>query len=364
MDDAPGDGGRMQNRTRCFVRCRFAVMLGILLAASFAGTRPGAADAVADFYKGKSVSIVVGYEVGGGYDLYARMVAPYLGRHLPGNPNVIVQNMPGAGGLRATRYLLDAAAKDGTVLGIPSQTVSFDTLLGYSAGVDAGKFNWLGRLAMNVEIGAAFAKTGIATISDLRGRDISVGATGGTASTSVIPFLLNKLAGTKFRIVAGYRSAYEVVLAMERGEMEMVGGIGLATVQFRFGKQIKDGTLRLVYQSGLGRHPGLPDVPNIDEFGRSEEEKHMLELFAATAAVGRSLIAPPGVPPERVAALREAVAATLADPAMRAFASEHNIVIEPASATEVEGIVRKTLATPKALAEKTKAVLESMKEGK
>jgi tripartite-type tricarboxylate transporter receptor subunit TctC len=344
-------------------RARLTALAALLLL-GLAGARPCVADAIADFYKGKTVSILVGYETGGGYDLYARLVAQFIARHIPGQPTVIVQNMPGAGGLKAARYLLDVAAKDGTVLGIPSQTVPFDTVLGYSAGVDAGKFQWLGRFAMNVEIGAAYAKTGISSITDLRTREIAVGGTGGTASTSVIPFLLNKLAGTRFKIVAGYRSAYEVMLAMERNEMEMVGGIGLATVEVRFGKEIKDGRLRLIFQSGLGRHADIPDVPNIDEFGRTDEEKQMLGLFASTAAVGRSLIAPPGVPPERVAALRQAVADTIADPELRQFASEHNIMIEPGTAAEVEAIVAKTLATPKELADKTRAVLESMKTGK
>jgi tripartite-type tricarboxylate transporter receptor subunit TctC len=338
--------------------------IAALLLAGMAGGQVAVADPAADFFKGKTISILVGYEAGGGYDLYARLVAQFLGRHIPGQPTLIVQNMPGAGGLKAARYLLDVAAKDGTVLGIPSQTVPFDTVLGYSAGVDAGKFQWLGRFAMNVEIGAAYAKTGIATIEDLRGREISVGGTGGTASTSVIPFLLNKLAGTKFKIVAGYRSAYEVMLAMERNEMEMVGGIGLATVEVRFGKEIKDGSLRLIFQSGLGRHADIPNVPNIDEFGRTEEEKQMLGLFAASAAVGRSLVAPPGVPQERVEALRQAVAVTLADPELRTFAAEHNLMIEPGSAADVQGIVQKTLATPKELTDKTRAVLESMKAEK
>ena len=339
-----------------------AVGMGCLvLIANLGGVKHCTADEAADFFSGKTVSILVGYEAGGGYDLYARLVAQFLGHYLPGQPTVIVQNMPGAGGLKAARYLLDVAPKDGTALGIPSQTIPFDTLLGYSAGVDAGKFQWLGRLAMNVEVGMAFANTGIGSIDDLRTREILIGGTGGTASTSVIPFLLNKLAGTKFKIVDGYRSAVEVVLAMQRGEMDMVGGIGLATVQARFGKEIKDGTLRVIFQSGSGRHPDIPKVPNISEFGRTSEEQQMLGMFSSTAAIGRSLVAPPGVPPERVATLRHAVAAMLADPAVGAFASEHTIRLEPGSADEVEKIVRRTLTTPKDLADKTRAVLESMK---
>ncbi len=334
------------------------VLAATLFALLFAPTARGADES---FYAGKTIGILVGYQAGGGYDLYARLAAQFLGRNLPGHPSVIVQNMPGAGGLKAARYLLDAAPKDGTMLGIPSQTIAFDSLLGYSAGVDAGKLQWLGRLAMNVEVGAAFAKSGIASIADLRARQVSTGGTGGTASTSVIPFLLNKLAGTQFQIINGYRSAVEVLLAMQRGEMDMVSGIGLTTIEIRFGKEIKNGTLRLIFQSGVGRQPQIASVPNISEFGRTDEEKQMLALFSSTASIGRSLVAPPGVPPARVAVLRRAVAAMLADKALATYAAAHSITIDPGSADQIGAIVGKTLAAPPELAQKTRAVLELMK---
>ncbi len=340
--------------------------IAALLAAIGIATAPGpaAADSVSDFYRGKTISIVVGFQAGGGYDLYGRLVAQFFGRYLPGEPTVIVRNMPGAGGVQAARYLLDAAPRDGTVLGIPTQSIPFDTVLGYSAGVDAGKFNWLGRIAMNVEVGVAYASSGLNSVGDLRTREVSTGGTGGTASTTVIPFLLNKLAGTRFKLISGYRSAFEAMLAMERGEIDLVGGIGLGTVEVRFAKQLKDGSLRVLYQSGFGRHPDIPNVPNIDELGRTEEEKQMLGLYAASAAIGRSLIAPPGVPGDRIAALRQAVTAMMNDPALREFAVQHNIKLEPGSAADIDALVQKTLATPRALAERTRAVLESMKTEK
>lgn len=349
----------MTAAARRWIRRGIGCALAAVLIALLHGSETQAADEAS--YTGKTVSILVGYEAGGGYDLYARLAAQFLGNYLPGHPSVIVQNMPGAGGLKAARYLLEAAPKDGTVLGIPSQTIAFDSLLGYSAGVDAGKFQWLGRIATNVEVGAAFAKSGVASIADLRTRQVTTGGTGGTASTSVIPFLLNKLAGTQFKIVNGYRSAVEVILAMQRGEMDMVSGIGFATVEVRFGKEIKDGTLRLIFQSGVGREPQIAQVPNIAEFGRSDEEKAMLALFSSTAAIGRSLVAPPGVPPARIAVLRRAVAAMLADKALTSYATAHSIMIDPGSAEQVGAIVDTTLATPPELARKTRAVLESMK---
>ena len=239
-------------------------------------------------------------------------------------------------------FLLDVrAAKDGTTLGIPSQTIVFDTLLGYSAGVDAGRFQWLGRMAMNVEVGAAFATTGISSMAHLRTRQISIGGTGGTAGSSVIPFLLNKL-GEQIqprRVKATEESTVEVILAMRRGELDMVGGVGLATLQARFGNEMKDGSLRVIYQTGFSRHPDIPDVPDIDEFGRTEEEKQMLALLSYIAAVGRSIVAPPGVPPARIAALQKAIAVMLADPAVLTFASEHTIKLAPGSAEDIDTII-------------------------
>jgi tripartite-type tricarboxylate transporter receptor subunit TctC len=274
----------------------------------------------------------------------------------------VVQNMPGAGGLKAARYLLDVAPPDGTALGVLSQTIPFDTVLGYSEDVDAGKFQWIGRVAMNVEVGVAFAKSGIRSIDDVRAREVSIGGTGGTASSTVVPFLLSKLAGAKFKLVSGYRSANEVLLAMERGEVEMVGATGISTMVARWGPMLKDGTMRLIYQSALARHPDLPTVPTIGELGAGDEDRQILDLFSSGSAIGRTLVAPPGVSADRIAAMRQAVAAALADPELISFAKERSIALEPGSAAELEAIVRKTLATPKGTADKAKGVLNFMKQ--
>jgi tripartite-type tricarboxylate transporter receptor subunit TctC len=336
---------------------------GIALAALAiqAGASHAQTDPVADFYRGKTVTILVGYQAGGGYDLYARIVAQFLGKHIPGQPAVIVQNMPGAGGLRAARNLASVAAKDGTVLGMLAQTLPFDTVLGYTPDIDAAKFTWIGRAAMNVEVGVAFAKSGIASIEDARKREITSGGTGGTASSTVVPFLLNKLAGTRFKLVAGYRSANEALLAMERGEIDMVGATGISTIIAKHGDRLKDGTVRLIYQSALTRHSAIPNVPTIGEVATGKEERQILDLFSSGSAIGRALIAPPGLPADRTAALRRAMAATLADPELVALARKGNLMLEPGSAEELDGIVRTVLATPKSVAEKAKDVLESLK---
>jgi tripartite-type tricarboxylate transporter receptor subunit TctC len=339
--------------------CRSVLFALAALALPTAGATQAQTDA--GFYKGRTVSILVGYEAGGGYDLYARVVAQFLGKHIPGNPAVVVQNMPGAGGLRAARNLATVAAKDGTVLGMLSQTLPFDTVLGYTPDIDAGQFTWVGRAAMNVEVGVAFAKSGISSIEDTRKREIPSGGTGGTASSTVVPFLLNKLAGTRFKLVAGYRSANEVLLAMERGEIDMVGATGISTVIAKHGERLKDGTVRLIYQSALTRHPEIPNVPTIGEVALGKEERQILDLFSSGSAIGRALIAPAGLPAERAAVLRRAMAAALADPELIAFAKKSNLMLEPGSAEEVEDIVRTVLATPKNVAARAREVLESLK---
>jgi len=195
----------------------------------------------------------------------------------------------------------------------------------------------------------------------VRAREVSVGGTGGTASSTVVPFLLGKLAGAKFKLVSGYRSANEVLLAMERGEVEMVGATGISTMVARWGAMLRDGSMQLIYQTALTRHPDLASVPTIGELGTGAEERQILDLLSSGSAIGRTLVAPPAVPADRTVALRQAVAAALADPELVAFAKERSIALEPGSAEELEAIVRKTLATPKETADKAKDVLNAMK---
>src|SRR4051812_36068447 len=270
-----------------------------IVALVIAAAPPAYAEAVGEYFKGKQVTIMVAYSTGG-YDLYARLLAPFLSRHLPGQPTVIVQNMPGAGGLKATRYLVEIAPKDGTTLGALGQTIPFDSVTGYSEGVDAGKFNWIGRIGMNIEVGLASGKSGIRSFDNVRSKEVSVGGTGGTGSSTVMPFLLNRLAGAKFKLVSGYGSANEALLAVERGEVDMVGAFGISSIVTRFAHLLKDGSISPIYLSALERHHDFPTLPTIGELGRNNDDRQILDLFASSSAVGRTLVAPPGVPQERI----------------------------------------------------------------
>ncbi|MEI7631584.1 MAG: tripartite tricarboxylate transporter substrate-binding protein [Actinomycetes bacterium] len=319
---------------------------------------------IPDFYRGKTVSILVGYEAGGGYDLYARLIGPILAKHIPGQPNVVVQNMPGAGGLRAARNLSTSAPKDGTVLAMLAQSLPFDSALGYTPDIDAINFIWLGRVAMNVEVGIAFKQSNLNNIDDLRRSTVPIGGTGGTASSTVIPFLLNQLAGTQFKLISGYKSANEVLLAMERREVDMVGATGISTVLAKHERELNDGSMRLLYQNALSRHPLLPTTPTIGELGTNPENKMILDLFAAGASVGRTLVAPPGTANEKAAILRQAMTNALADPELFALAKKQGLILEPGSAAEITSIVESVSRAPKPVTERARSVLESLSSAK
>ncbi len=319
------------------------------------------AQSVESYYRGRTVSLVVGYSVGGGYDLYARLAARFLGRHIPGQPTVVVQNMTGAGGLRAAAYVQRAAPKDGSVITLHPQTLPLDTVLGLSEGVDAGQFHWIGRLAMNVEVGVTLALSGLRSPDDLRRREVTVGGSGGTASSSLVPFLLNRSGGTRLKIISGYQSAQEAMLAMQRGEVEMVGATGISTMMAMHADGMKDGSLVLLYQTARQRQPALSAVPTLAELGTTADNRELLALFASTAEMGRSFAVSADVPRERLKALVNAFGAMLTDPEFAQGARDQNLIIEPASAEEVEALVRAALAMPKSIVEQARVVLSEIK---
>jgi tripartite-type tricarboxylate transporter receptor subunit TctC len=322
-------------------------MIWMLSLATAVAIAPAArADAVADFYRGKTVYMVIGYGAGGGYDLYGRIAAEFLGKHILGNPTVVPQNMPGAGSFKAAQYLYSAAAKDGTYLGSVSQTLAMDTAMGDKGGLDATKLPYLGRLTTNIDLGVALLKTGIKSFDDARARQYAVGTTGGASTAVLLPASLNAYAGAKFKLVKGYQGAAEVLIALERGEVEVAGAVGVPNLLTRHPDWLKGGAT-ILYQAALNGHPLLPNVPTLPELGLTAEGKMVLRAIASTAEVGRSVLTTPGVPPERLAALRKAFAEMLKDPAFLATAKKRNITIEPGTGEAMDEIVRETMRTPK-----------------
>jgi tripartite-type tricarboxylate transporter receptor subunit TctC len=328
-----------------------AVAVG-LVAAILLSTVPTQAQPVADFYRGKTLRMLIGYGPGGGYDIYGRLVAEFLPRHLPGNPTIITQNMPGAGSFVAAKYMYDAAPKDGTVFGSLAQTLALDSMTNVNAKLNVAKMPYLGRVVTNIDTGAALAKTGIKSFDDVRAKQYNVGASGGGSTTVLFPTALKTYAGAQFKLVRGYSGTIDILLAMERSEVDIVGAYGLPGMLMSHPGWVHGGEATILYQASLKRHRLLPNVPTLPELAQSDEGREVLRAAAGTGDIGRSILTTPGVPPERLAALRSAFQAMLRDPDFLAACEKRNLMVEGAAGEEIDAIVRETLQLSPAVADK------------
>ncbi len=329
------------------VMFRAAVALAMAALTALAGTAQ--AETVADFYKGKQLRLVIGYTPGGGYDIYGRIAAEYLGRFMPGNPAIIPQNMPGAGSVVAARYMYGLAPKDGTVLAILAQTLPLDTLIqGDKAGFRLAEMPYIGRLVDNIDFGMGQHpdKSTFKTFEDLRRNQVIAAATAGASPANIFPTALNRLAGTKIKILVGYPGSQDMILALERGEVDLVGANGLASTMVRNPEWITKGERVIVYQAALKRHPLLPNVPVLEEVGLDPTAKATLRAISGSSEIGRSILTTPGVPAERLAALRKAFGEMIADRQFRETMAQRRIIIEPASGEELGRIVEETTRLP------------------
>ena len=317
------------------------------------------ADPVADFYRGKTIRMFIGYGSGGGYDIYARLAAEFLPRHIPGNPAILPQNMPGAGSFVAAKYMAEVAPKDGTALGSLAQTLALDSVVGSSTKLDAGKFRYLGRLTTNIDVGAALPATGIRTFEDVRQRQYTIGASGGGSTTVLFPLSLSAYGGAKFKIVRGYKGTSEILLAMERREVDIVGAYGLPGMRVSHPGWIDKGEAVIIYQAALKRHRLIPNVPTLPELAVSDEDVAILRAVASTSEIGRSIITTPDVPEERLAALRRAFQAMLKDADFLAACEKRNIMVDSGAGEEMDAIVRETLQLPPSIVAKIGEVLNS-----
>ena len=300
-----------------------------------------------DFYKGRQVDLYIGYSVGGGYDIYARLLARHLGNHIPGNPTVIPKNMEGAGSLRLANWLYQVAPKDGTAIGMIGRGIAFDPLLGGAgAQFKATEFAWIGSANDEVSVCVAWAKTGIARFEELYKRELIVGGTGATADTDLFPKVLNGVLGTRMRIVSGYPGGNDITLAMERGEVDGRCGWSWSSIKTNHPQWVKDGTLKLLVQLSLEKHEDLPNVPLIMDMVKTEEQRGALRLVFARQVMGRPFLAPPNVPKERVALLRKAFMQTMQDKAFLAEAQKLNLEITPVSGEKVQELVAEVYRTP------------------
>jgi tripartite-type tricarboxylate transporter receptor subunit TctC len=338
---------------RAFVRMT-AVVAGWAAATAIAN-----AQSPADFYKGKTVDLYVGYSVGGGYDLYARVLARHIGAHIPGNPTVIVKNMEGAGSLRLANWLYRVAPKDGSVIGIIGRGTGFDPLLSQQgAQFDGPKFTWIGSGNHEVSVCVAYGdRAGVTKFADLKSREMTVGGTGASADTDQFPRVVNGVLGTKMKIVSGYPGGNDIVLAMERGELQGRCGWSWSSVKATHGAWIAQKKLNILVQLALQKHPDLPDVPLIMDLAKTDEQKQIMRLIFARQVMGRPYFAPPGVPADRAEALRKAFMETMQDKDFLADAEKAQLEVTPVSGEEVQKLVAEVYATPPEIAKKAAAIL-------
>jgi tripartite-type tricarboxylate transporter receptor subunit TctC len=330
---------------------RVAAVAALLV--GFAGT--AAAQTPAAFFKGKSISLQIGFGVGGEDDLWARTISRFMGNHIPGNPMVVPQNVPGSGGLLVANRLYNTAPKDGSVIGLINRGIPFEPLLGgQGAQFDALKFNYLGSPGRDTTVCAARKDAAAKSLADLATKELVVGGTGSGADTAIYPRILASLLGLKIRVVNGYKGSHDIQLAMERNEVQ---GICLAFDSLSRGTLAREGRVNVLLQAALTPDPRLKDVPMAIESARSPDERKALELFFARAAIGRPFVAPPGLPQDRLAALRQAFDATLADAAFRDEAKKLKLNVVPVTARETTEIIAHAYATPPAIVQRLKQAL-------
>jgi tripartite-type tricarboxylate transporter receptor subunit TctC len=319
-----------------------------MLAGMVALASPAAADGIADFYKGKTVSIIVGYPPASGYTIYAQLLAKYLADHIPGRPNVVVQNMPGAGGIKAANFVYTVAPKDGTALGTFSVGALIDELFGTSAtSFDTAKFGWVGNMDESVGTCVVKAKTGVRKFEDLLQKEVLFGGTGPAGGVTQAAMALTRLYGAKIKLIKGYPGAQDVVVAMDRGEVHGVCGISIAVLKSRLAHQIKSGELVPIIQDSARPHPELPGVPSVYDFARSDDQRQVLDLLFGWRVLGRPIAAPPGVPADRLAALRKAFLDAMNDKRFVADAARAQLDIAPASGEEVAKLVARLFSHSK-----------------
>ncbi len=314
----------------------------IVLASAMVAAQPAFAEPAPDF-KGRTVTIIASFEAGGPYDFYSRLVGRYIGAHLPGAPNVIVQNMPGAGGLRGANYLYNVAAKDGTAMGVVSQTVAVGQVLATTPGIqyDARKYTWVGRINSNVEVEHAWAASGFTSIEVAKRREVIVAGTGPTSSSVVMPRLMNELIGTKFKVVTGFAGPTSAQLALERGEVEAIVK-PWSSIKVGSADWLREKKIALIVQYTHERHRELKDVPAIVDLAQNEEQRAIFALYSGGAPLGTALLAPPGLPASTVTALRKAFDETMRDPALLAEVKKAGVDIDPLSGIELQKVVEST----------------------
>lgn len=336
------------------------VICGLALPAFAVGiAEPGMSQTHDTFYASKEISFIVGYAPGASYDAYTRLAANHLAKHIPGNPAIVVRNMQGAGGLKAASHLGTQGARDGSVIGMVSQAVALEQVLGNPAArFDAGKFNWIGRITSAVEATLVWHTSLTKTIEDAKARETILAASAALGTAATNPRLMNNLAGTRFKIVTGYDGSAATMLAMEKGETEGAY-TGLGTLITSKSDWIREKKINVLVQYSQKRHPKFPEVPAMVEFGQTTEDKQILAVYASTAEIGRSILAPPDVASDRIKILRRAFDSMMSDPVFLKDAASRQMEIDPLTGEELQKDITSLLSISAAVAKRAAAAREA-----
>jgi tripartite-type tricarboxylate transporter receptor subunit TctC len=335
-----------------------AAVFGVLAIGS-----PVHAQSVEEFYKGKTISMVIGYSPGGGYDTYARLVARFMGDHIPGKPTLVPRNMPGASSRVAAAYVYNVAPKDGTTLATADQSLALAQAMGEKLQFDTTKFIYIGNPSAENNTTVTWHTSPVKTIEDAKKIEVPLGATGGSTS-SQYPRAMNAVLGTKFKVILGYPGGNDINLAMERGEVAGRGSNSWASWKATRPEWLKEKKINILVQIGLSKSPDLPDVPLLMDLATNEEDRAVLKLLSSPSAIGRPIFTTPGVPEDRVKALRAAFDATIKDPAFIEEAKKAGLEIDPVSGEELQKIVNDIVNTPEPIAKRLAEIIAEGKEGK
>lgn len=321
------------------------------------------AQSVAEFYSGKTITVVVGFSPGGGYDLNARTISRHMGRHLPGKPQMVVQNMPGAGSLTAINHLANIAAKDGTVLGTFSRGVPFEPLMGNKAAqFDPRDLAWIGSPSRETNVLFTWHARPFNSVDDLKAGEMVVATTGSGADTAIFPLVVNAVLNTRLKSVAGYPGASEAMIAVERGEADGIAGLSWGFIKASRPQWISEKQIRVLVQLASARAPDLKDVPTALELAKSDADRQLLELFFARLDIAWPIAAPGNVPGDRIAALRQAFEATMLDFEYRSDAEKQSLEIDPVSGHQIERLLRAVYASPAEVVSSARAIVESSRK--
>jgi tripartite-type tricarboxylate transporter receptor subunit TctC len=335
---------------------RLALATGLFLALIASG--PAAAQKAAPAFAGKTVNLVIGFGPGGGYDAWGRVVADFIGAHLPGNPAVVAQNMPGGGSFRAASFMYNQAPKDGTTIALISRDAVLGPLTGQAGALfDPTRLSFIGTPATETNVCIANRTAAVHDVEDLKKKTLIVGDNGPGTGTHAYPKALNAILGFKFRLVGGYQSTANVFLAMERGELDGVCE-SLVSIEARRPDWIASGKVSVLFQGGARPDPDLHGVPFVTDLAQTPQDKQAIEFLYIGQGIGRPFIAPPGLPADRLRMLRNAFDATMKDPSFIAAVKKRKYSLDPESGDDLEALIKKAYATPKPIVERIAKLIQ------